>query len=124
MKIVVKAKEDVYQHYGSVHLEAKAGENLTLSPADAEVALHTGNFEFVKELSESEAETARLDTQKTEADLKREELKADNSQEKLFEMAKGIEGAKKSMTKDELIDLILAPRAPVVATPEKDKTGE
>jgi len=120
MKILVKASKDVFTHYGNVELEAEEGETLTLSPSDAEIALSTGDFEFVKEISESDAEKERLATQKTDQEARRAEL-LEKPHGELFEMAKDF-GAKKSMSKPELVEEILKPRAPVGAnTPEGDE---
>lgn len=125
MQVIVKANKNVNTHYGNVPLEAKEGETLTLSSGDAEIALATGDFEFVKQVSESETEKEVIEAEKSQIEVKRAELDK-KSHDELFEMAKSFdENVKKSMTKSQFIDVILKPRAAVVPlnTPE-DGEGE
>jgi len=124
MKIVVKALEDTDMSHGEVRLEAKAGENLTLSTGQAEIALSTRKFEFVKEVTESEAETNFVQNQQSKLDAKRADLKENNSHDQLYEMAKDLPGVKKSMSKDQLIDEILKPRAPVGTDAQSTSSDE
>jgi hypothetical protein len=123
MQIIVEAKENVNQVYGDAHLEAKEGEKLTLSLKDAEIALATGNFEFVKEVSETDAEKERLVELSAEQDARRAEL-LELSHEKLYEQAKDLPGVKKSMRKEELVDELLKPRAPATADAQTTPKGD
>ena len=128
MKIVVEAKKYTDRHYGDVHLKAGAGEKLTLTPPHAEVALATGDFEFVEEITETKADEAFLQNQQTEIETRKSELML-LGKEELIEQAKDLEGYKSSLKKEELVDLILKPRAAVTVPQthppdEGDQSGE
>lgn len=114
MKYVLKANKDTDWHYGDVHLEVESGKSLTLSSREAEIALHSGDFDFVKEITESDAEKELAAAGKSETDERRTAL-LEESHDELYKQAKDFPGVKKSMTKTELVDEILKPRAPVIA---------
>ena len=128
MKVEVKATEKVDMAHGDVELKASEGETLTLSTREAEIALSTGKFEFVKEITETPAEETFVQNQQSEIEGQKAELMK-LGKEELTEQAKELEGYKSSMKKDELVDLILKPRAPVVTdtqnkTPEDGEKGD
>lgn len=112
MKYILKANEKVDSHYGDVHLEATEGESVEMSPREAEIALSTGKFEFVKEITESESDEVLLQNQRAELEARKSEL-MELGKEELAEQAKDLEGYKSSMKKEGLVELILKPRAAV-----------
>jgi hypothetical protein len=111
MKITVKAKEDIDMVYGTLPLKALAGKTLELSPSHAEIALRTGKFEVYKETPETEGDEAQLEAEKELLSTRRAEL-MELSKADLLKAAEGIEAVKPSMTKEEIADEILKPRAP------------
>lgn len=128
MKIVVKALEDTDMSHGDVKLKASEGEKLELSTREAEIALSTGKFEFVEEVTESKAEENFIQNQQSELEIRKAELMKLGKDE-LTEQAKDLDGYKSSMKKEELVDLILKPRAPVVTDtqnkpPESGEKGD
>lgn len=123
MKYVLKATQDIFRHIGDVRLEAKAGDEQTFNPRRAEIAMATGAFEFVKILIESETEEAvALEQAASFEEQKTELLKL--GKETLTTRAKDLDGYKSSMNKEELVDLILTPRAPVTITDAQIITPE
>lgn len=128
MKILLEATDEISRQYGGVKLEAKKGEKVTLSPSDAEIALATGSFLFVKEVTENEIDEAAAAGRQFDLEAQKTEL-LKLSKTELQERAKDLPGYRSNMNMPELADLILSPQPPVVVTdaqftPPAGETGE
>jgi hypothetical protein len=117
MKVILQANEDIRRDYGGVRLKAAKGEKIALKASEAEIALQTGGFTYVRAEPEAKHEAEVIEQQEATLEAQKAEL-LELSKDELAARAENLDGYKKSMSKDEIVDLILSPR-PNSATEEK-----
>lgn len=114
MKHELKRIKNSASAVGEIILDAEVGKKDLYSSRQAEIAMSTGDFEYIKEIPESDAEQRLVEIQAEEIEERRAELKAYKVEE-LQTMFPDLELKGK---KEEIIETIIS--APATAPKENE----